>query len=135
MLMFTILMVVQILTLQLRLVTVLYFMVLNYGLIIRIVFASELSGSYVVNMNFYMLMYILEKMSFTNCHPKLTDSFELMCQDSVCVVQCGSLALYFKYESYKEMLEGIGQCIKIKLYIKPQEKFIEFLLKYPKKVV
>lgn len=67
MLMFTILMIIQVFTFQLRLVTVLYFMVLNYGLITRIAIASELGGSCVVNMNFYMLLCILEKMSFRNC--------------------------------------------------------------------
>lgn len=33
------------------------------------------------------------------------------------------------------MLKEIRQCIKIKLYIKPQEKLSEFLLKYPEKVI
>lgn len=61
-------------------------MLLNYGLIIRIAFTSELSGSCVVNMNFYMLMRILEKMSFTNCHPKLMGSFDLVSGFSLSLV-------------------------------------------------
>lgn len=86
MLVFTILMVIQIFTFQLRLVTVPNFVVLNCGLITRIAFASELSGNCVVNMIFFMLMCILEKMSFINCNTKLMGGFDLVCQDSFCLV-------------------------------------------------
>lgn len=107
----------------------------------RIGFASEASGSCVVNMSFYMLMYTLEKLSFMNWQSKLVGSFDLFCVNLIHQKKVRIHAILFSVfrfsstssmRAIKKSLKKSGCVLKqnIKPHIKPQEKCIEFLLKY-----